>query len=115
MRSLYDAQTLAAPSPVHAIGIYRGEFTQVEVFVRKTKAFKQSVKLEGARLAKSHNGEWSDATVRGCNALADRILSHGPGRRSANRMDLRSKLPDVEIPASHLDINALSPITYLYP
>lgn len=117
MRSLNGAQTLVATGPVHALHIYRGVRSSWEVFGMRTrtKGERKTLQLEAARLAKSHRaggGAWNQQTIDACESIANRWLGHTQGCRSS---ELRSAPAVLEIPASHLDINALSPITYLYP
>lgn len=121
--TLYDAQTLAVASPVHALLISRGMNPSLEVFGMArdsapwncTKEQKQALKLEGARLKRTHLSRtgWTDETIGACEDLADRILKHTQGCKSNA---FRSCSPICELPSSHLpSIEALSPITYLIP
>jgi hypothetical protein len=112
---LYGAQTLAGIGPVHGPGGYRGVFSSGEVGMAnsRSKDARRRLRLEAARLSKSHLHEgWTPRNIDACERLANQYLGHTNGCRSS---EFRTKLSDMEIPASHLDFNVLSPITYLIP
>lgn len=78
----------------------------------KTKAEKAALKLEAARLAKAHlqAEDWTPESIDACERLANRYLGHTKGCRGKG---LRTSPKVCELPSSHFDFTASSPITFI--